>query len=47
MRRIESRYETPACHDKSLGAEELNWPLQNNDKKGIRRCKEVFICDLK
>jgi hypothetical protein len=24
-----------------------NWQLQNNGKKGIRRCKEDFICDLK
>jgi hypothetical protein len=26
---------------------ELSWQLQNNGKKGIRRCKENLICDLK
>jgi hypothetical protein len=26
---------------------ELSWQFQNNDKKGIRRCKEEFMCDLK
>jgi hypothetical protein len=26
---------------------ELSRQLQNNGKKGIRRCKEDFICDLK
>jgi hypothetical protein len=26
---------------------ELSWQLQNKDKKGSRRCKEDFICDLK
>jgi hypothetical protein len=26
---------------------ELSWNLQNNGKKGIRLCKEVFMCDLK
>jgi hypothetical protein len=24
-----------------------NWQLQNNSKKGIRRHKEDFMCDLK
>jgi hypothetical protein len=23
-----------------------NWQLQNNGKKGIRLCKEDFMCDL-
>jgi hypothetical protein len=31
----------------SLESEELNWQLQNNSKKGIRRCKEYFKCGLK
>jgi hypothetical protein len=30
----------------SLGVEKLNWQLQNNGKKGNRRCKEYFMCDL-
>jgi hypothetical protein len=42
----ESNFETPACRDKSLGAEELNC-VNNTGKKGIRRCKEDFVCDLK
>jgi hypothetical protein len=39
-------FETPACRDMSLGAEQLNW-VDNSGKKGIRRCKEDFMCDLK
>jgi hypothetical protein len=26
---------------------ELRWQLQNNGKKGMRLCKEDFMCDLK
>jgi hypothetical protein len=26
---------------------ELSWQLQNSGKKGIRQCKEDFMCDLK
>jgi hypothetical protein len=26
---------------------QLSWQLQNNGKKGIRRCKEDLMCDLK
>jgi hypothetical protein len=26
---------------------ELSWQLQINGKKGIRPCKEDFMCDLK
>jgi hypothetical protein len=26
---------------------ELSWQVQNIGKKGIRQCKEDFICDLK
>jgi hypothetical protein len=37
----------PACRDISLEAEELNWQLPNNGKKGVRRCKEDSMCDLK
>jgi hypothetical protein len=34
---IKSSSETPAFRAiMSLGAEELSWQLQNNDKKGIR-----------
>jgi hypothetical protein len=40
-------FETSACRDMSLVAEELSWQLQNNGKKGIRRCKGDFMCDLK
>jgi hypothetical protein len=32
----ESSFETPACQDMSLEAEELNWQLQTNGKKEIR-----------
>jgi hypothetical protein len=39
--RIESSFVTPACRDMSLGAEKLNWQLQINGKKTIRRCKEL------
>jgi hypothetical protein len=33
----------------SIGTESSlrNWQLQNNGKKGIRRCKEDSMCDLK
>jgi hypothetical protein len=46
-------FETPACQDMSLGAEELNrvesseLQLQNNGKKEIRLYKEDLKCDLK
>jgi hypothetical protein len=26
-------FETPACHDMNVGAEELNWQLKNNGRK--------------
>jgi hypothetical protein len=39
--RVVSSFETPACRDISLGAEELSWQLQNNGKKGIRLRKEA------
>jgi fructosamine-3-kinase len=42
--RVESSFETPACRDMSLGAEELSWQLQKNGKKGIRRCKKDVMC---
>jgi hypothetical protein len=28
-------------------AESSNWQLQDNGKKGIRWCKEDFMCELK
>jgi hypothetical protein len=47
-------FETPACQDMSFRAEELELrdlavenDLRRNGKKGIRLCKEDFICDLK
>jgi hypothetical protein len=43
---VESSFETPACQNMSLGAEELNW-VDNNCKKWIRLWKEDFMCDLK
>jgi hypothetical protein len=37
---------TPGYEFESRGIE-LRWQLQNNGNKGIRRCKEDFMCDLK
>jgi hypothetical protein len=42
----ESSFETIACRDMSLGAEELN-SFENNGKNGIRLEQEDFMCDLK
>jgi hypothetical protein len=42
----ESSFETPACRDMSLGADQLIC-FDSNGKKGIRRCKEIIMGDLK
>jgi hypothetical protein len=51
---VQSNFETPACQNMSLGAAgdtvEIvgsRRRLRRNGKKGVRRCKEEFMCDLK
>jgi hypothetical protein len=46
-KRVEFR--DPSLPGYELGSRgiQLSWQLQNNDKKGIRLCKDNFVCDSK
>jgi hypothetical protein len=42
-------FRDPSLSGYELGSREieLSWQLQNSGKKGIRPCKEDFMCELK
>jgi hypothetical protein len=44
---VEFRHASLPGYELGSRGIESNLPLQNNGKKGIRRCKEDFVCDLK
>jgi hypothetical protein len=43
---VEFRDASLPRHELGSRGIKLSWQLQNNSKKGIRLCKEDFMCDL-
>jgi hypothetical protein len=45
--KVEFRDASLAGYELESRGIQLSWQLQNNGKKGIKLCKQDFMCDLK